>query len=160
MEKRLYRSRTNRMIWGVCGGLGEYFNIDPTIVRLIAVLTVFLSGFGIIAYIVLAVVVPLESTTSSQPKETIKENVQEMKETATAIGKEFQPTFSKEETTDAKSTDQYRHSVSVIGIVIIIIGIILMIASLTNFWRWFQWAFIWPIILIIIGLLIIFSRRK
>ena len=159
MEKRLYRSRNNRMIWGVCGGLGEYFKIDPTIMRLIAVLSTFLGGFGIIAYIVVAIVVPLESTTT-QSKETIKENVQEMKETATAIGKEFQPTSSKEENTEGKSTEQYRRSVSVFGIVIIIIGIILMIASLTNFWRWFQWAFIWPIILILIGLLIIFSRRK
>lgn len=39
--KRLYRSRTNRMIWGVCGGLAEYFNIDPVIVRIIAVLSIF-----------------------------------------------------------------------------------------------------------------------
>ena len=38
MEKRLYRSRDDRMIWGVCGGLAQYFNIDPTIVRIIAVL--------------------------------------------------------------------------------------------------------------------------
>jgi phage shock protein PspC (stress-responsive transcriptional regulator) len=148
------------MIWGVCGGLAEYFKVDPTIVRLITVLTIFLSGFGIIAYIILAVVVPLESSATTQPKETIRENVQEMKETAIAIGKEFQSTFSKEDTAGSKSTGSYHRSISVLGIVIIIIGIIFLIATLTNFWGWFSWAFVWPVILIIIGLLIIFSRRK
>ena len=60
MEKRLYRSRDERMIWGVCGGLGKYFNIDPTIIRLIAVLTLFIALTGILVYIILAIVIPLE----------------------------------------------------------------------------------------------------
>jgi phage shock protein PspC (stress-responsive transcriptional regulator)/uncharacterized integral membrane protein len=148
------------MIWGVCGGLAEYFKIDPTVVRLIAVLTIFFSGFGIIAYIILAIVVPLESSATPQPKETIKENVQEIKETAAAIGKEFQSTFSKEATANSKVTGSYHRSISVLGIVIIIIGAVFLIATLTNFWGWFHWAFVWPVILIIIGLLIIFSRRR
>lgn len=58
--KRLYRSRNDRMIAGVCGGLGQYFGIDPTIVRLIFVLAV-LAGFaGVLAYLILAIVIPLE----------------------------------------------------------------------------------------------------
>ena len=62
MEKRLYRSQSDRMIAGVCGGLAEYFDIDPTIVRVVAVLSVFVSGLGILAYIILAIVVPSESS--------------------------------------------------------------------------------------------------
>ena len=59
MTKRLYKSRTSRMISGVCGGVAEYFNIDPTIVRLALVLIAFGSaGTGIIAYIVAAIVMP------------------------------------------------------------------------------------------------------
>lgn len=59
--KRLYRSRNNRMVSGVCGGLGEFFNIDATVVRLIFVLgTVFGLGSLLIAYIVLMIVVPEE----------------------------------------------------------------------------------------------------
>ena len=57
MEKRLYRSDENKVICGVCGGLGEYFNIDPTIVRLLWAILVF-SGPGIFAYIVAAIVLP------------------------------------------------------------------------------------------------------
>ncbi len=61
MAKRLYRSRTDRMIWGVCGGLAKYFDIDPTIIRVIAIVSIFFTGLGLLAYIVMAIVVPLES---------------------------------------------------------------------------------------------------
>ena len=60
MAKRLYRSRDERKIWGVCGGIAEYFDVDPTLVRLIAVLTLFFACTGIIVYIILAIVMPLE----------------------------------------------------------------------------------------------------
>ena len=57
--KKLFRSRKNRMIAGVCGGIGEYLEIDPTVIRLIWVLLVFLSfGAAILAYIVAWIIVP------------------------------------------------------------------------------------------------------
>ena len=56
-DKRLYRSDTNKMLCGVCGGIGEYFNIDPTLIRLLwAVLAC--SGPRILAYIIAAVIIP------------------------------------------------------------------------------------------------------
>ena len=58
MEKKLYRSNTNKMLCGVCGGIGEYFNIDPTIVRLIWAIFI-CSGPGILAYIIAALIMPL-----------------------------------------------------------------------------------------------------
>ncbi len=57
--KKLYRSKTNRLLCGVCGGLGEYLNIDPTILRLGLALLCF-TGAGIIAYIVAAIIIPDE----------------------------------------------------------------------------------------------------
>jgi phage shock protein C len=60
LMKKLYRSRDNRMIWGVCGGLAKYFAIDPVIVRVLAVVSIFISGLGILAYIILAIAVPVE----------------------------------------------------------------------------------------------------
>lgn len=60
MAKKLYRSRTDRKLWGVCGGLAKYFNIDPTIIRVIAVASILVTGAGIIAYLIMAIVVPLE----------------------------------------------------------------------------------------------------
>jgi Putative stress-responsive transcriptional regulator len=59
--KKLYRSRNNRRIFGVCGGLAEYFGVDPVLIRIIAALSI-LSGLGIMVYIIMAIIVPLEST--------------------------------------------------------------------------------------------------
>ncbi|HJD05186.1 MAG: PspC domain-containing protein [Mediterraneibacter sp.] len=55
--KKLYRSRKSRMLCGVCGGIGEYLNIDPTLVRLLAVL-LGCSGTGILVYIIAAIIIP------------------------------------------------------------------------------------------------------
>ena len=60
MEKRLYKSRTDRMIGGVCGGLADCFGVDPTLVRVGAVLMALANGVGVIAYIILLIVVPEE----------------------------------------------------------------------------------------------------
>lgn len=59
--KKLYRSRNSRMLCGVCGGIGEYFNIDPTLIRLAMGLVAVCSfGTGLIAYFVAAVIIPDE----------------------------------------------------------------------------------------------------
>lgn len=63
MQKRLYRSRTERMIAGICGGLGEYLGIDPTIVRVVWVLISLMAGIGVLLYVILWVVIPLELPT-------------------------------------------------------------------------------------------------
>ena len=58
-DKKLYRSERNRMICGVCGGVGEYFNIDPTLVRLAMVLVAACSfGSGVLAYFIAAIIIP------------------------------------------------------------------------------------------------------
>lgn len=61
MPNKLYRSRTDRKLWGVCGGLAKYFNMDPTIVRVIAVASLFVGTLGFWIYLIMAMVVPLES---------------------------------------------------------------------------------------------------
>ena len=58
--KRLYRSKTDRRIAGVCGGLAAYFNLDPSLVRLLAVLGLILAGGTFWAYIIMAIVIPNE----------------------------------------------------------------------------------------------------
>ncbi len=57
--KKLYRSMRNRMICGVCQGVGEYLNMDPTVVRLLWVLFG-ITGFGVLAYIVAAIIMPVK----------------------------------------------------------------------------------------------------
>ena len=58
MKKRLYKSSDNMMIDGVCGGIAEYFNIDPTLVRLGWVIFCAMGGSGFVAYIIAAIIIP------------------------------------------------------------------------------------------------------
>ncbi len=137
MEKRLYRSRSNRMIWGVCGGLANYFNVDSTIVRLIAVLFLFLGGFAILAYIILAIVVPLEPSKRAASQEVPERAGQERVDDA-----------------------QYSQSVAV-GVVLILIGI-LFLAGVVNLFWWFRWGGFWAFALVLIGVLVVLvaARRR
>lgn len=58
--KRLYRSKTERMVGGVCGGLAQYLNLDPTLVRLFFLLLLLIPGPGLIIYLIMWVITPLE----------------------------------------------------------------------------------------------------
>ena len=62
MEKKLYRSAQNKKLAGVCGGIAEYFNIDPTVVRLVWILVSLFVGFGLLAYIIALIVMPQAPT--------------------------------------------------------------------------------------------------
>lgn len=60
-QKRLYRSRSNKVLMGLCGGLGEYFNIDPTLVRIAFIILEFMTaGLLIIGYLIVGLIVPKE----------------------------------------------------------------------------------------------------
>jgi len=58
MDKKLYRSTTDKKIAGVCGGLGEYFDVDPTLIRLIWLVLVLAAGTGVLAYIIAWIIIP------------------------------------------------------------------------------------------------------
>lgn len=79
MQKRLYRSENERMIAGVCGGLAEYFNIDPTLVRLVFAVA-FIVGFGSpgLLYLLLWIVMPNQRMLENGSQDRIREGVQEM----------------------------------------------------------------------------------
>ncbi len=65
--RRLYRSRRDRQLAGVAAGMAEYLEVDPTLVRILWILSVFLGGFSILVYIILAFVIPLDPGTSPAP---------------------------------------------------------------------------------------------
>ena len=91
--KRLYRSKKDRIIFGVCGGLGEYFDVDPLIFRILFVLISFGGGAGVIIYIILALIVPADpvgngpvtanaSGSVDQSREKINQFAQELRQGA------------------------------------------------------------------------------
>jgi phage shock protein C len=57
-SRKLYRSTSNRQVAGVCGGLAEYFNLDPTLVRVLFVLLAVLGGSGLVLYVAMWIIVP------------------------------------------------------------------------------------------------------
>jgi phage shock protein PspC (stress-responsive transcriptional regulator) len=160
VENKLYRSRTERMLFGVCGGLGKYLGIDPTIIRIILVLLVFCGGIGLLAYIVMSFLVPLEASQKSTPRGVVEENVEDIRETATKLGNEIRDTFAgKEKTTEEIAQVQARRR-SALGIVIIVIGVICLLGAL-NIFNWFKWwGGIGALVLIAIGVLLIVGLRN
>ncbi len=67
MEKKLYRSKTDKKLAGVCGGLAEYLNMDPTVVRLLWILICVFAGAGVIAYFVCALIMPEKPNDCIEP---------------------------------------------------------------------------------------------
>ncbi|MCL0048804.1 PspC domain-containing protein [Dehalococcoidia bacterium] len=160
MEKRLYRSRSDRVIWGVCGGLARHLNVDPTLVRLVMVLLVFANGLGILIYIVMAVIVPLEGSTTTEPKETMRENVEEIKKTAGELGEEIRSTFGEEQAEAKDGEGIYRWRRELIGTVLIVAGLAFLVENFNLFW--FDLIRLWPLLLVGAGLLFILTtwRRR
>ncbi len=96
-SKRLFRSRTDVMLGGVCGGLAKYLNVDPTVVRLVFVLLFFIGGGGFWIYLVLWFITPVEPSSSQAAVVEVKaKDVEAMPSTAkTEYGAHVQDSMSK-----------------------------------------------------------------
>jgi len=121
------------MVWGVCGGLAEYFNIDPVIVRLIFVLLIFADGLGILVYIVLTIVFPSVKKAAPRPRQSQAVNPE----------------------------DKGGRSNRLLGIILIIVGALILVANFYQTW-WMAWINVWPVIIVGLGVLILLlnARRR
>lgn len=108
-QKRLYRSRKDRFLGGVCGGFASYFNVDPTLVRLIWVVLCLAWGAGVLLYIIAWIIIPLE------PQSNATTNVG-----GSSAGV---PNTTSSQTTPTKSYDAGMIIVALIGAVLIVAGI-------------------------------------
>lgn len=134
-KNKLFRSEKNVVIGGVCGGLGEYFDIDPVILRVIfAVLAIF-GGGGLLLYLLLWIVIP--SKTSS--KDYVNENVEEIKEQTKKAVKNGNARF-------------------ILGIGIILLGLSILSENLGFYMFREIWKF-WPVILIILGISVMTNKH-
>lgn len=96
MYKRLYRSQTDRMIAGVCGGIGQYFNIDSTLIRIIFIVFLLWGGGGLLAYIICWIVIPLDTSVQKDYEDIIQENSKEIKDTVTKAAKGLKTEISSD----------------------------------------------------------------
>ncbi len=147
-QKTLQRSKTNRMIAGVCGGIGEYFDVDPTIVRIIFALSTFFGGLGLLLYIIGVIVIP------DQDSQTAKENNQDTQKNELHDKIQSAASDIKENLTKNPKTFGGEQ---IFGLIIVFIGLSIFFG---NFFPWFHLGKLWPIILIVIGLAFIFNRKK
>src|ERR1044071_275206 len=92
--KRILRSRSDRMLAGVAGGLGAYFNIDPLFVRLGFVLLSFINGIGVLLYLALWALLPNEDSLAPDARAQVRENVEEMRSTAEDLVQRARDVFS------------------------------------------------------------------
>jgi phage shock protein C len=153
MSTRITKSKTDRVIDGVCGGLAQYYGIDPVIVRFIFVVLLFINGIGFFIYIILAIIMPKPESLDQTPKETIRENVQEMGERVKEAGEGLGMDFSK------NTEEKHTHRTGWFGIILILLGIILLLDKL-NLIKWFDKDLLWPIIIIFIGVWLLIKRWR
>jgi phage shock protein PspC (stress-responsive transcriptional regulator) len=151
MYKKLYRSVTDKMLGGVCGGLAEYFDIDPVIVRLIFVLAVIFGGSGILAYIILWIIIPQKpfiitpfNQTQTNPN-TSGENLGEEKKSENI-------NFNIESAVNNSSNKSLYA-----GAFLILLGGIFL---LDNFVPHFHFGDFWPLVLIGLGIAIILNAKN
>jgi len=140
--KKLYRSNNDKVIAGVCGGIADYFNIDSVWVRLIAILSViFADGLGIVLYIIGWIIIP------KNPAHKIQKNTKAEAAVEVAVAN------AKKEIKQKKR----KNRTVVFGMIIVILGAIFL---LQNLFVWFSMKYVWPVLLIALGVHLIARGRK
>jgi phage shock protein C len=136
MTRRLYRSQVDHKIAGVCGGIAEYLNIDPTLVRIAALALIFLHGIGLLAYIIAWIAMPKKP-----------------------LQFEFDKIDSKPSEPIPMAPSPRRGLIP--GIILIVIGFLILMHN--TYWWWFEFEYVLPIILIVIGIILLagmIGRKK
>ena len=144
--KRLYRSTANRIIFGVCGGLGEYFDIDPIIFRIIFIALIFGAGTGVLLYIIMAFVIPKASSNPNKISETGSDKIE--------FDKRLEGLVS-----ELKESGNSTSKKSWIGGIIVILGVMLLMDQVFPK-HFFSWNLFWPIVIIFMGVLILSRDKK
>jgi len=135
--RRLYRSRKNRMIWGVAGGLAEYLDIDVVLVRIGFVVLAFANGLGLLLYIVMAIVVPNEEP---QPVQAVAGGPGGPDVAEQASHPEDEVSFQ----------EVWRGRRNAIGLFLVVVGVFILLGNVGAFW-WFSWGRLWPLLVIAVG---------
>ncbi len=143
--KRLYKSRTDRMLDGVCGGVAKYFHLDPTLVRIAWVLLALLGGSGILLYIVAMIVMPKEPYIFPNSSST-------------------EPTSSSNASAPNELSASSKKNSLFWGILLIAVGIFLFLDNIGfPFWRhwwWFDGGFVLSVLLILAGVAFLWGGRN
>jgi len=176
VEKRLYRSRTDRMLGGVCSGLGAYFGVDPSLVRLVFVLLFIFGGSGFLLYLILWIVLPEEGRAYASSEETTRANIQEIADRGKKIGEDVKAAFEgAPETgapgvarpsraamagalrTEARPAQTSNEGARIFGLILIGAGVIFLLGNLLPAFSFSTW---WPLVLVVVGVALLASQLR
>lgn len=149
MNQKLYRSRNQKVLGGVCGGLGEYLNLDPVLVRVIFVVLAFFHGFGLILYVIMLVIVPQKPIVWQMPGETAPID------TSTNVSTDEVQQSTVFETSQLKQEPSKGKVIA--GIVLIVLGVVFLFE---NIWPFFDFEDFFPLILVGIGIVILWNALR
>ena len=141
--RKLYKSRKNRVISGVCGGIAEYFDVDPVLVRILFVLFFFFGGSAILAYIIGMIIIPQVPSNEIEIPAAKKNKKDPVKEQTSNPGKNS----------------------LIIGLILIVLGIFFLMGQVPFFrmyYHWIRhnfWEILFPLFLILIGFVIVFNSK-
>jgi phage shock protein PspC (stress-responsive transcriptional regulator) len=139
-NKRLYRSQKNSMIAGVCGGLADYFKAEPVLVRGLFVIAIFAGLGGVLVYVILWIITPLEEgvfTKTEDKTNTINEE---------ATGDEFKTDIMEDQQKNKNDGNLWG------GLILIALGVIFLI---DRFVPNIDFGDLWPLILVVVGVILI-----
>lgn len=146
--RKIYRSRKDRIIFGVCGGIAEYYNIESLWVRVVFIFLGITGAIGFVLYIALAILMPLNPDKASSDKNEgrMGATAEEFRDRVKGLASELRH--------DTKM-DRRRN---LLGLVIVTVGVIAFFNELfPNFW--IGWKVLWPVIIILIGFTFISNAR-
>lgn len=145
-EKKLYRSRTDRVFFGVCGGLAEYFGIDATLVRLVAIIIAIWGGIGVLAYIIGVLVIP-EEPVGKADKKMAKEKKDDLKEKLESAAQQVKSEVEKD-----PAKGQW-----IGGMMLITLGVLFLV---NQFIPTLDFGKLWPVVLIVLGAVVIANNTR
>jgi len=151
MKTKLYRSSTNRMLAGVCGGLGAYLDIDPVFVRLFFVLLTLGGGGGVLIYLLLWILIPCGEQGEVASAATIRSGAEEIAQRARSLGSDIH----------ASVQDGNPQAAFIVGAALVVLGVVFLVQNLHIVWlRWLDFGMLWPLLLIVAGVALLRRRAR
>lgn len=148
MPQNLYKSQTNKVFAGVCGGLAEYFKVDATLIRLAWALAFFLGGSGFILYILAMIIMPEKPVT--EPAASPEPQQAEVPEREEPQGAPAQPPVNSSRNSGEEKRRQ------ILGLTLVAVGGYFLLERFFPFFDFGSW---WPLILIVIGFFILIKGK-
>lgn len=148
-SRRLMRSRSDRILGGVCSGLARYFNTDPLLIRLLFVLITLAQGAGILLYILLWVLMPEEGVeTPPAGGQVVKAGIEGVKQDVARVAEQVR----------TNAPEAHRQG-AWLGALIVGVGMYLLAVNTGVFW-WWDWKIGGPVLLMIVGLFLVLRRIR